>query len=174
MPQLSEIAIAATPTTSDRQPNSPKTDPLTRKCRYIIAAVLTWDTQQEVSSDEIEAIAVQHDTLWIRLTGDRAVSLHTNTFRSIRRQQMEEQARVEAEMDMTLVLRESDIPLADTFGHYHQDDIEIDSEDSPNPTYRVWQSFNLLGTFHRSPVDGKWITHPVFGRDYNLDILSAL
>ena len=50
-------------------------------------------------------------------------------------------------------------------------DIEIDSNDAPvTPTYRVWQSRQLLGTFHRSPVDNKWLTHPVYGRDYNRHI----
>lgn len=43
--------------------------------------------------------------------------------------------------------------------------IEIDS--TGNGIYRVWNLAQLLGTFHRSPIDGKWLANPICGFDYN-------
>lgn len=69
----------------------PKSDrsPLTLADRKIIADVLTWDTQREVSASEVETIAIQHDIVWVKLTDNRAIPLHVETFRAIRRQQQE-------------------------------------------------------------------------------------
>jgi hypothetical protein len=46
-----------------REGTAPKSDraPLTLADKQIIALVLTWDVQREVSPNEIEAIAIQHD-----------------------------------------------------------------------------------------------------------------
>lgn len=43
--------------------------------------------------------------------------------------------------------------------------IEVDSPDGIE--YRVWQGMTLVGTFHQSPTDRRWITHPALGRDFN-------
>lgn len=117
-------------------------DPLIRKNRYTIAKVLSWDTQREIDADEIETIALTNDMLWVKLTDNRAIPIHVETFRSIRRQQLE------------------------AVGDLQNPNIEIDSDDSSTPTYRVWEGFKLIGTFHQSPVDDKWLTNPVYGRDY--------
>lgn len=86
-------------------------DPLSRKCCYIVAQVLSQHTQREVSPEQIISTCVANEILWVELNGDRVVSIAIENFRAIRRQQMEEQARVEAEMDVAGVLRESlDVP----------------------------------------------------------------
>ena len=68
----------------------PKSDrsPLTKADKQIIASVLTWDCQRQVSASEIETIAIQHDIVWVKLTDNRAIPLHVETFRAIRRQQL--------------------------------------------------------------------------------------
>jgi hypothetical protein len=70
---------------------APKSDhtPLTLASKQIIALVLTWDCQRQVSADEIEAIAIQHDILWVKLTDNRAIPLHVKTFQAIRAAQQE-------------------------------------------------------------------------------------
>lgn len=71
-------------------PHSSDRSPLTLADKQIIADVLTWDTQREVSASEVETIAIQHDILWVKLTDNRAIPLHVETFRAIRRQQLEQ------------------------------------------------------------------------------------
>lgn len=116
--------------------------------RQVIADVLTWDTQRQVVPEEIQAIAIVHDIVWVKLTENRAIPLHVKTFRSIRRQQLE------------LQTQSQDNPVSDS-------DVEVDSDESfPNPVYRVWQGITNIGTFHRSLVDNKWLANPVYGRDY--------
>ncbi|HEY9692431.1 MAG TPA: hypothetical protein V6D15_09510 [Oculatellaceae cyanobacterium] len=45
-------------------------------------------------------------------------------------------------------------------------EIEIDStSNSFGIVYRVWQNMRILGTFYRSPSDGKWIAEPFCSRD---------
>ena len=45
-------------------------------------------------------------------------------------------------------------------------EIEIDSiSNSCGIVYRVWQNMRILGTFYRSPSDGKWIAEPFCVRD---------
>ena len=74
-----------------REGTAPKSDraPLTLADKQIIALVLTWDVQREVSPNEIEAIAIQHDILWVKLTDNRAIPLHVETFRAIRAAQFD-------------------------------------------------------------------------------------
>jgi len=41
-------------------------------------------------------------------------------------------------------------------------DIEVDSSSSAlGILYRVWQGMKVIGTFYRSPVDGRWVAEPV-------------
>jgi hypothetical protein len=63
--------------------------PLTAANKQIIAKVLTWDTQREVSPKEIEAIAIQHDIFWVKLTNNRAIPIHIESFQAIRAAQQE-------------------------------------------------------------------------------------
>lgn len=178
--------------------HSPR-ETLTRKVRYVIAQVLTWDTQRDVSADEVETISINHDILWVKLTDNRAIPIHVEAFRAIRRQQLEQLAKTEADIDLKDVLRQSAFSsdhllsafdhcepnsehyaassdhcenssehLITSSEHCNQNDIEVDSDDQPvTPAYRVWSSFNLIGTFHQSLVDNKWLTNPVYGCDYN-------
>ncbi|GAC1495167.1 MAG: hypothetical protein NVS2B14_08900 [Chamaesiphon sp.] len=49
-----------------------------------------------------------------------------------------------------------------------QPEYEIDSGYSGGRLeYRVWTSYNLVGTFHRSIKTDLWVAVPVFGRDFN-------
>lgn len=64
---------------------------LTHADRHIVADVLTWDTQHLVSSNEVETIAIAHDIVEVKLTDNRAIPLHVETFHAIRRQQLEQQ-----------------------------------------------------------------------------------
>lgn len=115
--------------------------PLTAGDRQIIADVLSWDIQQEVSPDEVVTIAINHDILWVKLTGNRAIPIAVDTFRSIRRQQLEQQGQ-----------------------ETQPADIEVDS--NGQGVYRAWKSTQIIGVFHRSPVDGKWIAYPAYASDF--------
>ena len=46
-----------------------------------------------------------------------------------------------------------------------EEPIEVDSVG--DRVYRVWRGAQLLGTFHRTPIDGKWLANPICGFDYN-------
>ena len=115
--------------------------------RQIIAAVLTWDCATPVNPQEVETIAISHDIVWVKLTDNRAVPIHVESFRAIHRQQ-QGVTPVEAAPDAN--------------------NIEVDSDgNSPNPTYRVWLGMVIIGTFYQSPVDGKWLIFTKYGHDYN-------
>lgn len=118
--------------------------------KQIVADVLTWDCQRPVNADEIKTIAISHDFLWVKLTENRAKTLAVETFRAIRRQQLEQQSLQQVEQppyDLT-------------------EDIEVDSDhNSTDPVYRVWKGIKLIGTFHQSPVDDKWIASPTYAHD---------
>lgn len=80
-----------------REAIAPTRDPLTYADRQIIASILTWDMQQEISPEEVETIAIVHDIVWVKLTDNRAIPLHVETFRAIRHQQLEQQTIEEVE-----------------------------------------------------------------------------
>jgi len=114
--------------------------PLTLADRQIIADVLTWDAQREVSPSEIETIAITHDIVWVKFTDNRAIPLHVETFKSIRAAQLEQAEAMD-------------------------NDIKVDSNgNEPYPTYRVWKGTAIIGTFCCSSLDGKWLAFPKYGR----------
>lgn len=131
MPQVLSNAIAS------------PCDFLTEAARQTIADVLTWDTQEYVSPQEVETIAISHDMVWVKLTNNRAIPLHVDTFRNIRRQQLEQQDVVEAAEEAS--------------------DIEIDAM---GPTYRVWKGMTIIGTFYQSPISDSWIAFTSGGDDF--------
>lgn len=140
MPQIITEAIA---------PKHDRTS-LTSADRQIIANVLTWDMQQEVSPEEIETIAISHDIVWIKLTDNRAIPLHIDTFRSIRRQQLDEQAAEEIEYVTELEAKLEKSELAQ---------IEIDA---PQPgIYRVWKGIKLIGLVRHKRQCNRWLAEPV-------------
>jgi hypothetical protein len=121
-------------------PHSSDRSPLTLADRKIIASVLTWDCQRQVSASEIETIAISHDILWVKLTDNRAIPLHVETFKAIRAALLEQAEAVE-------------------------DAIVVDSDgNQPYPTYRVWKRMAIIGTFCCSPLDSKWLAFPKYGR----------
>jgi hypothetical protein len=140
------------------QRTTQRTTALSQSERETVAKVLTWDTQREVSPNEIEAIAIQHDILWIRLMDDRAIPLHVETFRAIRAAQALDQAEPTGD----------DIEVAATPASNsgeHRGNFEVDSDgNQPYPTYRVWEGMEIIGTFCRSSLDGKWLAFPKYGR----------
>lgn len=133
MPQLLTNAIAS------------PCEPLTESARQTIADVLTWDTQEYVSPDDVETIAISHDMVWVKLTNNRAVPLHVDTFRNIRRQQLEQQNVIKVETT------EEDSP------------VEVDDIGS---VYRVWKNMTIIGTFYQSPVSDSWIAFTKGGDDF--------
>lgn len=121
-------------------------DPLTLSNRQIIADVLTWDRQQYTSPEEVETIAIAHDVVWVKLTDNRAVPLHVDTFRNIRRQQLEQE----------------DLPVAEPA----QEDNAVEV-DSMGFIYRVWKGMTIIGTFYQSPVSGNWMAFPKLASDFH-------
>ena len=114
--------------------------PLTLTDKQIIASVLTWDCQRKVSASEVETIAIQHDIVWVKLTDNRAIPLHVETFKAIRAALLEQ------------------IEVTD-------DDIKVDSDgNQPYTTYRVWKRIAIIGTFCCSSLDSKWLAFPKYGR----------
>ncbi len=74
---------------------------------------------------------IAHDIVWVKLTDNRAYPLHVESFRAIRRQQMEQQGVPQAE--------QSD-----------DQEIEVDSDRlAPNPSYRIWKGITIIGTFYQ-------------------------
>lgn len=134
MPQVLTDAIA------------PTSDPLTLSDRQIIADVLTWDRQEYTSPEEVETIAIAHDVVWVKLTDNRAVPLHVDTFRNIRRQQLEEQNLPEVETTK------------------EESGVEVDAIGS---IYRVWKGMKIIGTFYQSPISSKWIAFPKRACDFH-------
>jgi hypothetical protein len=66
----------------------PKTaEPLSRKDKATIAAVLTWDLCKRITPEEVEAVRVSGEWVAVRLTFHRAVPIHRDVFRSILQQQ---------------------------------------------------------------------------------------
>lgn len=130
-------------------PHSSARSPLTLADRKIIADVLTWDCQRQVSASEIETIAIQHDIVWVKLTDSRAIPLHVETFKAIR----------------AALLEQAEVT---------DDDIKVDSDgNQPYPTYRVWKRMAIIGTFCCSPLDSKWLAFPKYGRSnhrYNTEL----
>lgn len=78
--------------TATLQRTTQRTTALSQSERETVAKVLTWDTQREVSPNEIEAIAIQLDIVWIKLTDNRAIPLHVDDFRAIRAAQLKQVA----------------------------------------------------------------------------------
>lgn len=144
MPQLLTDALA--PACAPKSAFARASDPLTLSDRQIIADVLTWDRQEYTSPEEIETIAIQSDVVWVKLTDNRAVPLHVDTFRNIRRQQLEEQNLVDVE------------PAPEKSG------VEVDSVGF---IYRVWKGITLIGTFYQSPVSGNWLAFPKRSYDFH-------
>lgn len=120
-----------------------KNDPLTHADRQIIADVLTWDTQREVTAEEIEALAIVHDIVWIKLTDNRAVPLHVETFRAIRHQQLEQQDDIEYVTRLEEKLEE--------------DEKEIEVDSTQPGIYRVWKGKKLIGTVKRCDHTLCWL-----------------
>lgn len=120
-------------------------DPLTYADRQIIASVLTWDTQRDVAPEEVETIAIVHDIVWVKLTDNRAVPLHVETFRAIRHQQLEQPCIDEVEYVTQLEAKlESD-----------EKEIEVDRSDAG--VYRVWKGKKLIGTVKRCEHTFCWL-----------------
>lgn len=136
---------------------APPRDPLTVSDRAVIAQVLTWDCQREVVPEEIETIAIKHDILWVKLTEGRSVPIAVDTFRTIRRQQLEQKARQLADAEVALVMAiEAKIQaVAES-----EPVVEVDQAD--RSLYRVWQGYSLLGTFYQ--CQNYWVAEPVGGR----------
>lgn len=124
---------------------APASEPLTEAARQTIADVLTWDTQEYVSPEDVETIAISHDMVWVKLTNNRAVPLHVDTFRNIRRQQLEQQDVVELETTEEV------------------NGVEVDAVGS---IYRVWKGMTIIGTFYQSLVSDFWIAFTKGGDDF--------
>lgn len=61
-----------------------QTSPLSYADRCVIASVLTWDNMgNPFSPDDIWAIRIEEDMVWVRLTGDRSYPISRFMFRSI-------------------------------------------------------------------------------------------
>lgn len=156
-----------------REAIAPKHDrsPLTHTDRQIIASVLTWDTQRDVLPEEVETIAIVHDIVWVKLTDNRAIPLHVETFRAIRHQQLEEQAQPDVEYVMEL-----DAKLeAESRGDFTTGETPVDPElfkttdeqieiDSTEPgIYRVWKNMTFIGTVRRCKHTLCWIASSIYG-----------
>lgn len=102
-PKISQLELQVQELPSQIAPSSNRS-PLSAADKQIIAKVLTWDTQRQVRPDEIEAITIQHDILWVMLTDNRSVPLHVETFRAIRATQLEQ---VKDEVPENSVLEET-------------------------------------------------------------------
>ncbi len=125
--------------------------------RQIIASVLNWDMQGEVGPDEVETIAIAYDIVWVKLTDNRAIPIDVETFRSIRRTQLDqvsEDAGVAFVMEIEAKL-EADAIRAES--------IEVDSIESG--LYRVWRGMTLIDIVRRCDYSGGWIAEPT--SDYN-------
>lgn len=59
------------------------TEPLSRKDKATIAAVLTWDLRKPVTLEEVEAIWINREWVTVSLSCHRAVPIHRDVFRSI-------------------------------------------------------------------------------------------
>ena len=111
----------------------------------IVAQVLSWDLYREVSPDEIESFQIVNDVLWINDSGDHAVPIAVETFRSIATQQ-------QAQRELDQYIEEQSEAIA-------PEPIEIDCA---NGAYRVWKSTQLIGTYYRDNT-GKWLAQPRYG-----------
>lgn len=121
-----------------------KRDLLTHADKQIIADVLTWDSQTQVTAQEIEAIAIVHDIVWVKLTDNRAIPLHVETFRSIRRQQLDEQA-------------------VDDVQYVTQLETKLEIDACQPGIYRVWQGMKLIGLVRHRRQCNNWIAEPLGG-----------
>jgi len=97
-----------------------------------------------VSPEEIETIAITQDILWVKLTDHRAVPIAVHTFRSIRRQQWEQQSQPEADVAFVMDLEAK---------------LEVDTVkvDQVNGVYHVWHGMNLMGEFRRCAASSNWV-----------------
>lgn len=111
--------------------------------KQIIASVLTWDCQRDVAPEEIETIAIVHDIVWVKLSDNRAIPVHVETFRLIRRQQLEQQTVDDVEYVTQLEAK------------LEADEIEVDSTKAG--IYRVWKGMNLIGTVRRCKYTMCWL-----------------
>lgn len=141
MPQIISGAIAPI---CDRSP-------LSASDRQIIADVLTWDCQRDVAPEEIETIAISHDIVWVKLTMNRAVPLHVETFRAIRHQQLEEQNDIDVEHVMELEAK------------LETDEKEIEIDSAQPGVYRVWKDMRLIGTVKRCKQTLCWLASSIYG-----------
>lgn len=145
---MPETAGAITPTQTR--------SPLTTRDRCCIAQVLTWDIGSVVSPDEVIRIAIAHDILWVQLTRVRSIPIAVETFKSIRRAQLEHAARQQADADVAFVIAmESRLQVSAE----QQPHIEIDR--ALYGVYRVWSGIELLGTFWAS--GDYWVAEPEHG-----------
>lgn len=119
--------------------------------KKIIADVLTWDMQQLVSPEEVEALAIVHDIVWVKLTDNRAIPLHIETFRAIRHQQLEEQNDVDVEYVMELEAK------------LETDEKEIEIDSAQPGVYRVWKEQTFIGTVRRCSNTLCWIASSIYG-----------
>lgn len=119
--------------------------------KQIIASVLTWDTQRKVTAEEVETIAIVHDIVWVKLTDNRAIPLHVETFRAIRHQQLEEQTEVISDVEYVTRLEEK----------LEEDEKEIEVDSTQPGIYRVWKGKKLIGAVKRCPKTLCWIARPL-------------
>lgn len=141
--------------------------------KKIIASVLTWDTQRDVLPEEVEALAINHDIVWVKLTDNRAIPLHVETFKSIRHQQLEEQAAenrpafssgvppLGGEFSKTEVISDVEYVM-ELEARLEGDTTEKVEIDSAVPgIYRVWKDMTFIGTVRRCKRTLCWIAKPL-------------
>ncbi|MBD1882143.1 hypothetical protein, partial [Coleofasciculus sp. FACHB-T130] len=120
-----QLLQAIAPITKAIAPTAPATrSPLSIDEKITIAKVLSWDTYQEVHPEEIITIWMKEDILWTLLSGNRAIPIHKDTFKSIRDAQR--QSEPQEELNEYIALQAQEVAP----------EIEIDRNEAG--IYRVW------------------------------------
>ncbi|AFZ11328.1 hypothetical protein Cri9333_0347 [Crinalium epipsammum PCC 9333] len=101
--------------------------------RQIIAQVLSWDLSREVHPDEIEAIQIKNDIVWVNLTRDRAVPIAVETFRNIYEQQTTEEITEEPQ-PLKLVKSNNVVPWISLVKSLNT--TKMNSEDTPEMHFK--------------------------------------
>lgn len=125
-----------------------RTSPLTASDRIRIAKVLSRDLCRTVHPEEVEAICMEVDILWVKLTVG-AVPIHKETFKAIDEAQqsddvvkyvMAQEAKLEADQKQA-------------------EEIEVDCADG---VYRVWRGATFIGSFYQCSQTRNWTTEPMY------------